>query len=204
MNIKEFANMLNGREIGNEITIAEEQQAKGLGFVVVFGYSDDNTEFSGAIDEEIGSFEEKTIYLDEKGIFEDCANGCRYSRDAKEKCKTIEAVWNDGEDGPAWSYKTDIPHETFEIMEDGEAWCRGIVFEVKNLGRWDGPREIMDEKMKANLLKLANLLEIFCKAGITKDEFEAFADYDEPIETIEQLIEAMEDEMSYWEPEGGD
>ena len=38
--------------------------------------------------------------------------------------------------------------------------------------------------------------------GITKDKLEAFSDYEGPFETIEQLIGAMEEEMSCWEPEG--
>ena len=32
-----------------------------------------------------------------------------------------------------WSYETDIPHETFNIYEDGEVWCVGIVFSVEDL-----------------------------------------------------------------------
>ena len=53
MDIKEFANKLNGRTYLNEITKEEEKIAKELGYVIVFGYSDDNTEFKGAIDDEI-------------------------------------------------------------------------------------------------------------------------------------------------------
>ena len=41
MTIKEFAGMLNGREYGHEITKKEEALAKKLGYVVVFGASDD-------------------------------------------------------------------------------------------------------------------------------------------------------------------
>ncbi|MDP4158211.1 MAG: hypothetical protein Q8911_00405 [Bacillota bacterium] len=202
MDIFEFAKMLNGNEIGHEISTVDAIRAKELGFVVVFGYSDDNAEFRGAIDEEVGSYDGTTIYLDEKGIFEKCDSECSHFVLAKEKCKTIEVVWNDdGDKGPAWTYKTDIPHATFDIMEDGEVFCRGIVFEIKNLGQWDGPAEVMDEKMKENLLKLSSLLKIFFEAGAIEAEFEAFTGYEEPIETIEQLIEAMEVEMSYWEAE---
>lgn len=54
MTLKEFAKMLDGREYGGEITKEEEALAKELGFVVVFGYSDDNAELRGAIDDETG------------------------------------------------------------------------------------------------------------------------------------------------------
>ena len=55
MTLYEFANGLNGRSYDSEImTTFEEKRAKELGFVVVFGYSDDNAEFRGAYEEEKG------------------------------------------------------------------------------------------------------------------------------------------------------
>ena len=45
--LKEFANRLNGREYGQELTPAEAQRAKEAGIVVVFGASDDLMEFRG-------------------------------------------------------------------------------------------------------------------------------------------------------------
>ncbi len=131
MNIREFAKMLNGREYGSETTSYERKQAKELGFVIVYGYSDDNAEFEGAISEEVGCYDGDTIYLDEHGIFEECECECSHSVLAKEKCKIIEAVWD--ADGYSWIYKTDIPHATFDILEDGEKYCRGIVFDVREL-----------------------------------------------------------------------
>jgi len=55
--------------------------------------------------------------------------------------------------------------------------------------------------MNDNLMRLFGLIEIYNQAGMLREEFEAFTGYDEPIETIEELIEAMEEEMSCWEPE---
>ena len=53
---------------------------------------------------------------------------------------------------------------------------------------------------KTGILRLLELIEIYSKAGVLKDEFEAFAaDKDNPIETIDDLIESMESEMSYWD-----
>lgn len=34
-----------------------------------------------------------------------------------------------------WTYKTDIPHETFNIHDDNELYCTGIVFYAKDAGR---------------------------------------------------------------------
>lgn len=132
MDIYEFAKMLDGREYGEEITEEEEKQAKERGFVVVFGYSDDNAEFRGAIDEEVGCWEGGEVFLDKDGIIEDC--NCRYGRAARENAKVIEAVWcREGERGFAWSYDAEIPHATFEIYEGKDPYCQGIVFDVKEL-----------------------------------------------------------------------
>jgi hypothetical protein len=132
LDIKDFAKMLDGREYGKEIIPGEEKNAKALGFVVVFGASDDLAEFVGAINDEVGCNDGGYIYLDKNGIFEDCDCECKYSKQAKEKCKVIEAIWC-GEVDYSWTYRTDIPHATFDIMEDGEKYCRGIVFELKSL-----------------------------------------------------------------------
>lgn len=130
MDIKEFAMALTGREYGNEITKEEEQIAKELGFVVVFGYADDNTEFRGAIDDEVGCYGGKDILIDKRGIFEECECECKYSKLAKEKSKIIEAIWGTEYD---WEYKTEIPHATFEIFEDALKYCKGIVFDIKDI-----------------------------------------------------------------------
>ena len=52
--------------------------------------------------------------------------------------------------------------------------------------------------MNEHLLKLLELIEKYSEGGVLRAEFEAFSGYDEPIETIEDLIEAMESEMEYW------
>ena len=137
MIMKEFAEMLSGREYGMEITKDEERQAADAGLVVVYGYSDDNVELRGAIDAEVGAWEGATIYVNKGGLLEEPACGsaencnCPYFTAAKSTAKTIEAVW--GRSGVPWTFKTDIPHETFNIYEDGELFCVGIVFSVEDL-----------------------------------------------------------------------
>lgn len=130
MTLKEFAAGLDGRKYGKEITLLEIQQAKELGFVVVFGASDDLCEFRGAIDDEADCYDGGTIYLDTDGVFyADCQNeDCRLLQRHLKTCKAIEAVGCDGD--YSWTYKTEIPHECFDIYEDGEKYCRGIVFEM--------------------------------------------------------------------------
>jgi len=134
MAIQEFAKMLDGRESGNEITCEEIEQAKELGFVVVCGYSDDNAELQGAIRDEISCFEGGEIRLDSNGVFEECDCECSHSVLAKEKCKLIDIRWDDSEGEYAWTYETEIPHATFDVLDEGgNKWCRGIVFDIKSL-----------------------------------------------------------------------
>lgn len=131
MTKEELAAKLNGREYGKEISKIEKMQAEEFGLVVVFGYSDDNIEFTGAIDDEFGCCNGGTAYLHRAGLFENCEDECQYSKAAKAKCAQIRAVWDSG--GYSWTYKTEIPHAVFDILEDGEKYCRGIVFDMMDL-----------------------------------------------------------------------
>ncbi|UZW13216.1 hypothetical protein OSC52_15370 [Clostridium pasteurianum] len=130
MDIKEFAIGLTGREYGQEITKDEEKLAKELGLVVVFGYSDDNAEFRGAIYDEAGCYGGGEIFINKDGLIEECECDCKYFKLAKEKAKVIRAIWDKEY---CWKYETNIPHAEFEIFDDGEKFCKGIVFDIKDL-----------------------------------------------------------------------
>ena len=111
MTLKEFASLLDGREYRCEITPSEEALAKELGFVVVFGYSDDNAELRGAINDEIGCFD--------GGVLEH-----------EDLPKPIYAYWCPATPDCAWAYGTDITHERFCIYDHGELYCVGIVCDI--------------------------------------------------------------------------
>ena len=138
MNAKELAAKLNGREYLQEITRGEAELAKASGLVVVYGASDDLIEFRGAIRDEGDCYDGGTVLFDAKGVLPswDSASECEESAqeyfERKAKARTIEALFAK-EPGYTWIYKTDIPHETFEIVEDGEPYCRGIVFNIGDI-----------------------------------------------------------------------
>ena len=111
MTLKEFADMLSGREYGLEISKEEELLAKYLGFVVVFGYSDDNAELRGAINDEIGCF----------------GGGSLRHKDLPAE---IRAEWCPANKECSWAYSTVLPYETFNIYEGGELYCVGIVCDI--------------------------------------------------------------------------
>lgn len=122
MTAKDLANRLDGRQYLEEMTQEEERIAKENGLVVVFGYSDDNVELRGVIDDERVCWEGGTFWIYESEFVHmtDLLHG---------KSKKIEALWCD-EGGPCWKYETDIPHETFRIFEEDELFCIGIVFSM--------------------------------------------------------------------------
>lgn len=134
MNKEEMAKRLNGREIGSETTIEDLDYADGYGLVIIYGRSDDCVEIEGAISDEVSCYGGITMYFDINGLFKSkCKNhDCAYANTLRRKCKTVKAVWC-GENKPAWSYETDIPHSTFDIFENGELFCIGIVFELSAL-----------------------------------------------------------------------
>lgn len=140
MTAKELASALNGREYGGEIYPEEQREAEASRLVVAFGYSDDNVELKGAVDEEIGAYEGATLHFTKDGLLQEpaCESSelcdCPYFQKAKRSARTVKAVWHD-EGGPCWTFETTIPHETFEIMEDGEVFCIGIVFSLQDIGQ---------------------------------------------------------------------
>jgi hypothetical protein len=129
----ELAQLLNGRQYGNEITRDEMQLARENSLVVVFGYSDDNMEFCGAIDDEVSCYDGGDAHVSATGLLLnkcDCED-CPYFQEQKRSAKKITAVWGRG--GYSWIYETQIPHVTFDITEDGEKYCRGIVFSLSDI-----------------------------------------------------------------------
>lgn len=133
MTPQEFAALLDGRTYGSEITDDEANQAFDAGLVVVFGASDDLAELRGRIDDEANCYDGGTIYLSNDGLITNACSddACPYFAAIKNKATTIEAVWD--EEGYSWIYKTDIQHACFDILEEGEKYCRGIVFALADV-----------------------------------------------------------------------
>lgn len=132
MNAKEAAERLNGSEYRNEGSKELFAKMKNAGLVAVFGASDDLMEFRGAIYDEVGCYDGGTACLDENGLLRnECDNeDCPHFARLKKSARTIKAIWSPDEPECSWIYETDIPHETFDVMEDGELYCRGIVFRL--------------------------------------------------------------------------
>lgn len=148
MDLKTLASMIDGKEQGDEVTRDLHLLAKNLGYVIVYGLDGGLDggliEFDGAIFDEIENACGKTFYIDpiSKSLFkeeEECIyitefdHECKHLNEKKDKCKKIKANWCTINDF-TWSYETDIPHETFITYDDDFPFCKGIVFDINNLG----------------------------------------------------------------------
>ena len=127
---KELSNTASSDDRWFDLTPSQKEFCKAHDIVVVYGYSDDNVEFDGAIREEVGAWEGAEIYVDANGPIEPCE--CKYYKAAMENAKRINAFWY--LDDWSWEFRTDIPHETFEFYSDGDPYCKGIVFYKKDMG----------------------------------------------------------------------
>ena len=136
---KGFAAMFDGRAYRNEVSATEAAAMKERGLVAVFGASDDLMEFRGAINDEVGCYGEGEALITQGGLIHNrCGNeDCPYFADERSRAHVIKVSWWEGEH-LFCRCETSIPHEQFEIMEDGEVYCVGIVFSLFNLENANG------------------------------------------------------------------
>jgi hypothetical protein len=134
-----LAAMLNGREYGDEISKLEEASAKANGLLVVFGASDDLMEFRGAVHDECGAYDGTTAMVHALGVLpewedfdeKDDEDMVQAYFANKRHAFPVAAAWCEGE--YSWVISANVPHATFDILEDGEKYCRGIVIDMADL-----------------------------------------------------------------------
>ena len=138
MKLKEFAKKLNGREYEYPLfTKAEIEEAKANDIVIVYGASDDLIELAGAIYDETDVWDGGTVHIQYPYMKDGqkIGGGFVSGNNGQQNVMSITAKWCEDEDENGniitWSYETSVPHETFDILEDGELYCRGIVFFIE-------------------------------------------------------------------------
>lgn len=111
-------------------------QAKSAGLLIIYGASDDLMEFDGIIRDEVGCYDGGSALLDRSGLVQrdDDATDDEIADYVirKRSSAKVDALWA-AEGEYSWTYATDVPHATFEIVEDGEPYCRGIVIDTRDL-----------------------------------------------------------------------
>lgn len=140
-----LAAQLVGADYPFSLTKALAAQAAEAGLVVVYGASDDLIEFEGAFQGEGDCYEGGSFKIDAAGLLpdfdqldgeEEHADYARRKPDAHD----IHAVFTPDNEY-TWRYETKIPHATFEITEDGEPYCRGLVIDIADLKPAEGGGE---------------------------------------------------------------
>lgn len=135
---KALAQLLTSSEYPVNIPKGLQQAAREAGLVIVYGASDDLMEFRGAINDEVGCYNGGTVLVDTEGLLPDYDDIDKRDKDdmrayfrREPEGVSLEAVWDD--EGYSWIYRTYIPHETFDVVEDDKLYCRGIVFDLAAL-----------------------------------------------------------------------
>lgn len=120
MNTKEWAEKLNNIEYPADEIWDMRKQFEEDGVVVVYGASDDLIEFEGAIQDEGDCYNDEVFYLNKEGLT------TSYS-------KNYVKVTHPHNGTVQFNYETNIPCEWFDVMEDGELYCKGFVFNINDL-----------------------------------------------------------------------
>lgn len=132
---EQWAELLNGREYRSEITKQEEAEAKAEGIVIVYGASDDLVEFAGAINDEMSEGHE--LAFNKEGKFmpqiDDETQNFLEENDLMSVLAARHTNRLTGNYDGVWRFTTEIPHATFNVMEDGEIATVGIVFNLSDL-----------------------------------------------------------------------
>ncbi len=140
MKKEELATLLTGLE---EIPVSLQQSAEDFGLVIVYGASDDLLEFLGGINDEVAAYEGTTavitngkdgnlIVVNADAIAE--INGALDDYNLpplKIPTVTVKSEWDPKTiPSASWLVSTDLPHASFDLFEDGQVFCRGLVLDV--------------------------------------------------------------------------
>jgi len=147
MNTKEWAEKLNNIEYPADEIWDMRKELENDGIVVVYGASDDLMELEGAIYDEYEAYDEETYYWFGKSfVSNDKINEfLNYVDDDFYAFKPlIEPLFEKNSERSyitskpgkdcQFEYETNIPNvEWFDVMEDGELYCKGFVFNKNDL-----------------------------------------------------------------------
>ena len=150
MTKEELAELMNGKEQGQEITVVDCEKAARSRLVAVFGWDDDQCIIRGAINDRWTASPPGTIFgiangriipslvlpedllsLKRYGLLAQAINVCQGAYRIELHFAMLEDDNPDSE--AAWEVRTNAPHEKFMIFSDGDRFCRGAVFDLDEL-----------------------------------------------------------------------
>ena len=124
--LKVYATKFDGREYGREFTKEEVRELKEKGIVVLYGASDDLCELDGAI------YDENDCYMADENMYcEFTITKDGFNESTIDNINKLQITRNHG----VWNYKISglFNYEEFTIVEDGEPYCRAMLFYKEDL-----------------------------------------------------------------------
>lgn len=136
--VQNFASRISGQEYPLNDRTLDIEYAKANNLVIAFGSSDDLLEFRGAIYEELGAYEGTLSYIlngkaVQKSEFEDDYIILqKYNILTEKPLTTVQSFWCPEGLDASWLIKVEgLESAPFDVMKDGELYCRGAVFLLK-------------------------------------------------------------------------
>lgn len=128
MTMKDFATMIDNTDynLGRPFSSMIISMAKDLGYVLIYGTSDDLVEAEGAVRDEDGSCRER-VYLSASGFRSKPIKGI-----PSIKSDFGSGVKENGKD-VGWTFTTKLPHETFHLIDDYGIQSIGLIIDIKDL-----------------------------------------------------------------------
>ena len=134
-----LAGLLDGLQTPIVLSPDLIQRAKTAGLVILFSNGDGVMEFEGAIQDEVEGYNGFNVFIDAAGLVpefnsidRDDKNALRQYFQRETYARSLHLL-NDVEISGAWTCKTDIPHEVFNIFAGDALVFRGIVFALADL-----------------------------------------------------------------------
>lgn len=137
MDTKTAAQRLHGMEYRSDAQYKDIfAEMKAAGLVAVMGASDDLIDLQGAINDEYGAGS-PILFWDGAILENECEEErCPYFEKIAKKAVALTADHGHHPDVPGephWVIDFPIEHETFDVMEDDEVFCRGIIFALRDI-----------------------------------------------------------------------
>lgn len=140
--LEKWVKKLNGFEYpAYEIEGFQNEMEKD-GVIAIYGMSDDLLEFSGVINDEFGAWNgfSGRLTKDLNVFDEKYKSEGEAPQDRIEELPFVRAVWSpedsQGNIFASWKIETDLPHGEFEIFEDGELFCVGVIVDTEDIKNW--------------------------------------------------------------------
>jgi hypothetical protein len=136
MTKEQFAAMLDDRQYGDEITTGECKLANEHGLLVVFGDSDDGVKMRGFYHYFFNAIKGGSwqFFLTDNNELVFAAQDSLFSSAIdRSKPLIIEANWCPDNLDTSWLIKANVDCATFDIFEDDELFCRGVVLDKKDI-----------------------------------------------------------------------